>query len=209
MSETSNQRLRQLRRQLNLTQKEFADIISIKQGSLSDIERGRIGISEKIIDLVVEKFNINRTWLLAGSGKTSNDKNFKIQGINTGDYTGKGRKEWLKNALNDLERAKKSNSGYWILFNDELKQERPELAELITLFAQIGRFANELPELDKAYFKPILDKLDLLTDNSYNSYKSKAISILEDSMKLASSIKPAVEALKKLIDSGNFPIPKK
>lgn len=204
-----NQRLRHIRRLLNLTQKEFAEQLSIKQGSLSDIERERIGVSSKVFESVVGKFKVSPVWLHSGAGEIFTVKNYKIKGNGTGLDTGVNRKAKYKKALESIEIARRNNTGYWVLFHDELKNERPDLAELITLSAQIGRLANELPELDRIYFKPTIDELDMLTANSYSEYKTQAVRLLETSLPYLNDIKPVVKILKELIDSGKFPIPQK
>lgn len=67
---TENQRLKLLIDRLNFkTQKEFAESLNIQQGSLSDILRERIGISNAIKDRLFLKFNVNITWLEEGIGE--------------------------------------------------------------------------------------------------------------------------------------------
>ncbi len=64
-----NERLRELRSLLNLNQAEFAAKIGIKQGSLSDIERGRVGLSNVVLGLICKSFAVNEEWLREGIGK--------------------------------------------------------------------------------------------------------------------------------------------
>jgi len=67
---TENQRLKIILDKLNFkTQKEFAQQLNIQQGSLSDILRGRIRISNAIKDRLDLKFNVNLTWLESGIGE--------------------------------------------------------------------------------------------------------------------------------------------
>ncbi|WP_341217068.1 helix-turn-helix domain-containing protein [uncultured Wocania sp.] len=59
-----NQRFKKVRKELNLTQKEFADALGIKQGSLSDIERGKTNdLSNSVKTIVKEKFNVKIDYL--------------------------------------------------------------------------------------------------------------------------------------------------
>lgn len=68
---TENQRLKIILDRLNFkTQKEFAESLNIQQGSLSDILRERIGISNAIKDRLFLKFNVNIKWLEDGEGET-------------------------------------------------------------------------------------------------------------------------------------------
>lgn len=67
---TVNQRLKIIIDHLNFkTQKEFAISLNIRQGSLSDILRGRIGVSNAIKDRLELKYNVNLNWLATGAGE--------------------------------------------------------------------------------------------------------------------------------------------
>ncbi|MGM9477108.1 LexA family transcriptional regulator [Pedobacter sp. GSP4] len=51
------------------TQKDFALALNIKQGSLSDIIRERINVSNAIKDKLALKFNVNVEWIEKGIGE--------------------------------------------------------------------------------------------------------------------------------------------
>lgn len=51
------------------TQKDFAAALNIQQGSLSDILRGRVHVSNAIKDRLEMKFDVNLTWLEDGIGE--------------------------------------------------------------------------------------------------------------------------------------------
>jgi len=68
METTINDRLKHLRKTLNYRQGEFAQMLDIKQGSYSDIERGRNGVSPNVQRILEEKFNVNLEWLRTGMG---------------------------------------------------------------------------------------------------------------------------------------------
>lgn len=187
----AGKKLRLLREKIGLNQIEFANSVGLSQSYYSAVEAGKRKITPKMIEKI--------------------ESRWKLKGYFSDENMG-GRNEDMVRGIDPrmaLKQAIRSNSGYWILFNDELKHERPELAELITHLAQISRFSLELPEVDKVYFKPILDKLDLLTENSYSDYKKQAVKLLEKSLPYLQEIKPVVEILKRLIDNGKFPIPQK
>lgn len=62
-------RLKVIRKHLKLSQIEFANSLGIKQGSYSDIERGRTGnISSYLLKIIESNYNINIDWLLTGEG---------------------------------------------------------------------------------------------------------------------------------------------
>jgi len=62
-------RLKEIRKSLNLSQKEFAEKLNIQQGSYGDIERGKVGISSSVLKILITKFYINPIWLYTGEGK--------------------------------------------------------------------------------------------------------------------------------------------
>lgn len=62
-----NDRVKHIRKQNHLTQSVFAQSIGIKQATLSDIERYKIGVSSKLLSRIVEKYKIDAEWLLTGS----------------------------------------------------------------------------------------------------------------------------------------------
>lgn len=63
-----NERIIQLRKFLNLSQTDFGKQIGISKSSVSDIEIGRISISERTIISICSKFNVNEEWLKYGNG---------------------------------------------------------------------------------------------------------------------------------------------
>lgn len=75
---TENVRLKVMRKKMGHTQKEFADILGIKQGSYSDIERGKVGISGNLLKVLINKYRINPLWLYDGKGEIF----FKDRGLN-------------------------------------------------------------------------------------------------------------------------------
>lgn len=63
-----HERLKLIRKTLNHTQLEFSEVLEIKQGSYSDVERGKAGISSSLIKHLIRKFNVNPIWLIQGEG---------------------------------------------------------------------------------------------------------------------------------------------
>lgn len=65
-------RIKQLRKELNLSQQEFAEKIHISRSQLSYYESGTVNIPERSQKQICEKFNINKEWLLTGEGEMYN-----------------------------------------------------------------------------------------------------------------------------------------
>jgi transcriptional regulator with XRE-family HTH domain len=62
-------RLREIRKFFNLSIREFSKEISYSHGVYGQIEHGDRELSDRICQLIVSKFNINKEWLLTGNGK--------------------------------------------------------------------------------------------------------------------------------------------
>ena len=64
-----NERIKELRKILNMTQKEFSEKIFLKQAILSELEKNKVKITDRTIDSICEKYNVNREWLTTGEGE--------------------------------------------------------------------------------------------------------------------------------------------
>ena len=64
---TIGERIKTLRKKLDLTQKMFADRIGMKRNSIAQIELGR-NTSEQTIFSICREFNVNEDWLRNGNG---------------------------------------------------------------------------------------------------------------------------------------------
>src|SRR4051795_9802006 len=53
-----NTRFKELRTRLKLSQVELATQLGVTQGTITDIERGRIGVSKKVAKQLQEKFGL-------------------------------------------------------------------------------------------------------------------------------------------------------
>ena len=72
-----NERIKQIRRELGLTQQEFAERIGLKQNSIALIESGKRNISDQAVLSICREYGINEEWLRTGWGekRTSNSNN--------------------------------------------------------------------------------------------------------------------------------------
>lgn len=64
-----NDRLKIIRTEEHLTLAKFGERIGLTPGAVSDMERGRRGITEQTRNSVCREFHINKEWLLSGSGE--------------------------------------------------------------------------------------------------------------------------------------------
>ena len=64
-----NERIKELRKRLNLTQQQFADRIGIKRNTIANYEIGRNDPVDSVVVLICKEFNVNREWLVSGVGE--------------------------------------------------------------------------------------------------------------------------------------------
>lgn len=62
-------RIRKIRRELDLTQQEFADRLGVKRGAIANYEIGRNEPVDSIISLICREFKVNEEWLRNGTGE--------------------------------------------------------------------------------------------------------------------------------------------
>lgn len=63
------ERIRDLRKNiLHMTQEEFAESIKISRSNLGNIETKKVAVTERVISYICEKHNINKEWLINGTG---------------------------------------------------------------------------------------------------------------------------------------------
>lgn len=62
------ERLKKLRKSLDMTQQAFADKIGMKQNTIAQYEMGRTVPSDAIIFSICREFNVNEQWLRDGTG---------------------------------------------------------------------------------------------------------------------------------------------
>ncbi len=64
-----NERIKKLRKALDLTQQEFGDRIGIKRNTLANYEIGRNEPIDAVVNLICREFNVSETWLRTGEGE--------------------------------------------------------------------------------------------------------------------------------------------
>lgn len=63
-----NERLKELRKTLNLTQQKFADNLHISRNNIATYETGKSEPGNAVILLICKEFNVNEEWLRYGNG---------------------------------------------------------------------------------------------------------------------------------------------
>lgn len=67
-------RIRKLRKNLDLTQQEFADKVGVKRNTVAQYETGRNEPTATVLALICREFNVREEWLRDGTGEMFKDK---------------------------------------------------------------------------------------------------------------------------------------
>ena len=65
---SSGDRLKEVREELAMTQKEFAEVFSLKWHKIKDIEIGKHKLTPDLAEEIEQKYSISGWWLLRGKG---------------------------------------------------------------------------------------------------------------------------------------------
>ena len=76
-----NNRFKQIREKLNLSQEEMGEAIGITRSGISNIESGKRSVSERHIKLLHSAYNINEHWLRTGEGEMFNPTNTSLDAL--------------------------------------------------------------------------------------------------------------------------------
>ena len=76
------ERVKELRKVLGLSGEKFGEKIGVTRSAISDIERGRNGLTEQNILAICREFNVNEEWLRTGTGEMFKDMSLDEEIIN-------------------------------------------------------------------------------------------------------------------------------
>lgn len=81
-----NERIRKLRKTLDLTQREFGERLGVKGNTIANYELGRNEPIDAVISLICREFNVSAEWLRTGEGEmfeelTEQQKILKYTGL--------------------------------------------------------------------------------------------------------------------------------
>lgn len=111
-----NERLRQVRKYLKLSQEEFGRRLGVTGAGISRLESGERNITEQMLLAVCREFNISEEWLRNGNGKMITDSNdnaitLLAKELNLDDYAIRALKAYEK-----LDSQSKKTIHQYILF---------------------------------------------------------------------------------------------
>lgn len=113
-----NERLKELRKLLGLSQAEFGEIIFLSQKTVAHMEKKVSKLTKRTLALICEKFDVNEEWLLTGNGEI-----FKENKQETFEF-------FKKYDLNDFQKE------FFTDFFKLTEAQQSALSTIITSFAQ-------------------------------------------------------------------------
>ena len=80
-----NIKIKDIRKSLKLTQKEFGKRLGVSRNAIANMESGRVIPSDLVLNLLSKEFNIDKDWIENGSGElqknTLSDQDIKLADI--------------------------------------------------------------------------------------------------------------------------------
>ncbi len=104
---SEGERVKEIRKTLNLTLDKFGARIGLKKNSVSQIENGINSLTEKNIKAICREFNVDYIWLTTGQGDMFMDEDFEF--IGQIDQIMSGEDERRKNMIKALVNASNSD----------------------------------------------------------------------------------------------------
>lgn len=97
-----NERLKDLRKTLNLSQDAFGERVGMSGGAISLLEKGKRNVTEQVVKSICREYSVDYMWLTTGDGEmfVESDDDFmeKIDRIMAGEND--ARKNMIKTLLN-------------------------------------------------------------------------------------------------------------
>lgn len=75
---TQGERVKEIRKTLNLTLEKFGKGVGITKTAISRIENGKRCCTEQMIKLICKEYNVNEEWLRYGKGIMFNEQSDKL-----------------------------------------------------------------------------------------------------------------------------------
>lgn len=99
---TENERIRELRKSLDMTLEKFGKKVGVTRASMSNVENGNRGVTEQMRKAVCREFGVDYIWLTTGAGEmfanSDDDYTERIDRIMAGEN--EVRKNMIKALVN-------------------------------------------------------------------------------------------------------------
>lgn len=136
-------RIREIRKSLQLTQKEFATRLMISQSYLSGVEVGNEKPNDKFLKFLCLEYGVSEKWLYTGEGEMYES---------TYDYN--------KDELADL-----SNRALATILTSLTTASNVKYSKITSLLTSIASIIEDSDKMDSTFSLSFLDKVELLSIN--------------------------------------------
>lgn len=171
-----NQRIKKLRKALDLTQQEFADKIGMKRNTVANYETDRNEPSNSVISLICREFNVSETWLRTGEGEMF------VQRTRT-DELSLFVNQLLQSEPDDIRRR-------FVMAISRLSTRQLEVLEGAAL-----RLADDLNAADQAAPPPVPDiAAELAELKRQNQALAAKVAAMEEEDAIETGLSPSVSA---------------
>lgn len=118
-----NERVKEVRKALRLTQEKFGERIGVKKNTISQIESGINGVTDQLRLAVCREFNVNEDWLRTGEGSmfVEPDEDEEISRF-MGDILS-GQPDFRRRLISVLTRMTPDE---WALLEEKIRELREE-----------------------------------------------------------------------------------
>ncbi len=103
-----NNRIKEIRKTLNLTMDKFGARVGVNKSAISRIEKGINGVTEQMFKLICSEFNVNEEWLRTGKGQMFNETKSDFLDILASEYNLDALDKKIINAYLTLDPLSKS-----------------------------------------------------------------------------------------------------
>ncbi|MEO1513672.1 MAG: helix-turn-helix domain-containing protein [Bacteroidota bacterium] len=134
-------KLRSVRKQLGLSQGDFANMLSINQSSVSKMERGSIEIPIKLIDEIFSRFQIEPRWFFFGDvAPNTTDANAQVTNDSDTNYQSEEIERLVKENKTLREKQRRLDNVLLSQGKTISKQDK----EIELLVARISKLEDDL-----------------------------------------------------------------
>lgn len=173
-------RLKIYRESLRMSQTDFAKTIGVKQGAISDIERGRIKVSSAMAELLSKETDIDLNWLFGGAkSATKNDDTVTtLHRHSTPNFSKSSEKHRDFNTISDIPLPDllegkynlvipaKARAGYAMEWTQEYLEDQIQLCRVPGITGRARTF-----EVIGDSMEPVIQEGDFISCTEINRYE--------------------------------------
>lgn len=129
---TQGERVRAIRKSVNLTLEKFGEPLGVGKTAVSKIEHNQVNLTDPMLISICREFNVNEEWLRNGTGnmfrKPSDEVGYYVEDLL--EYEGHGNPfydmiiEMMKNYQDMDEKSKKVIREYFSKVSDGIKEKK-------------------------------------------------------------------------------------